>query len=425
MSRTSGAALLVVVAAAFLGIVVAAARPAPAAAVFAPELAPFAAGLTRPVHVVHSGLPGDGRLFAVEQPGRIRIVTAGGTVLSRPFLDIGDRVDNSNRAFGLRGVAFDPDYAANGYFYVNYLAYDGQTRRVIIARYRVSAADPDEAMKNSETILLAAPLPGDQHHAGDLAFGPDGYLYVPMGDGHDNQSTTDDPQRPDRLVGKMVRIDVSPATGNGLPPDCPGAGGGGYTVPADNPFIDAPGACDEIWAMGLRNPWRFSFDPATGDLWLPDPGRERWDEINYRPAGQGGGDNFGWPCYEGEATFLTAGCGPAAEFTFPAVVLAIGAGGRCSIIGGHVYRGAAVPALVGRYVAADYCTGDLLVMSPAGGGTWNLTWHPAVAAFGVVAFGVDGAGELYAVNREEGAIYRLVGGGEPATATPTPTRTPS
>lgn len=386
------------------------------------EVEAFADGFTRPVQVVSSGVEGDGRLFVVEQNGVIWIANPDGSVRPQPFLDLSNRVDNSRRAYGLRGLAFHPDYASNGYFFVNYIALVGETRYVYIARYK-AAPGGNTASLNSENVLLSVVQPGSAHFAGDLAFGPDGYLYIPFGDGYDSVTVTNSSQEPDTLLGKIARIDVDEVAG--VAADCFGRGSGDYTIPADNPYIAAAGTCAEIWASGLRNPWRFDFDPLTGDLFLPDPGQDRWDELNWRPSTSTGGENYGWPCYEGNAALDTSGCAAAGSYTFPVLDFAIGADGHCSIIGGAVYRGSQYPALWGRYFAADFCSGTIYEIEQDAQMKWQIQPYPILLPAGVVSFGRDEQGELLLVNRDNGTVYRLIGSGEDeTTATPTGTATP-
>ncbi len=245
------------------------------------------------VDIAHAG---DERLFVVEREGRIRVVRPNGTVQSIPFLDITDRILIRERSEqGLLGLAFDPNYEENGYFYVNYTARPaGHTH---ISRFQVSE-NPDIADAASEVVLLRVKQPSSAHNGGDLLFGPgDGYLYIPLGDGGGYRDPNNNAQRTDVLLGKILRIDVD-VTAGGEAPDCGEVGN--YRIPADNPFVDgAGGVCDEIWALGLRNPWRASFDRETHDLYIGDVGQDLREEINYQAADDGGGQNYGWRCYEG------------------------------------------------------------------------------------------------------------------------------
>jgi glucose/arabinose dehydrogenase len=357
------------------------------------ELVQFASGLSQPLSVAHAG---DTRLFVVEKAGRIRIVQPDGTVEPTPYLDIAGRVDDSGGEMGLLGLAFHPNYAGNGFFYVNYTS--GAPRRTRISRFSVSAS-PNVADSASEDVLLTVDQPATNHNAGDIHFGPDGFLYIPLGDGGDRSTAQD----MGLLLGKILRIDVD--LGSGGTPDCYGQGSGHYTVPAGNPFIDGAGAsCDEIWAIGFRNPWRSSFDRVTGDFYLGDVGQSQWEEIDLQPAGSQGGQNYGWPCYEGDHAYDLTGCAPASSYAFPVFEYSHSDG--CSVTGGYVYRGSAYPPTVGRYLFADYCSGYLWDLARTETG-WQATKHTDEGSFGIVAFGEDVAGELYVANINQGVIYQL------------------
>lgn len=384
-------------------------------------LQPFASGLSQPVSLASAG---DDRLFAVQRTGIIRVVQANGSVLPTPFLNITDRVDSSSSEEGLLGLTFHPDYAENGYFYVNYTNTANGTRRTRISRFSVTA-DPNVADPNSENILLTVTQPDWNHNAGDIHFGPDGYLYIPLGDGGGGGDTSNNAQNPMLLLGKVTRIDVDDLNGNA--PDCVGVGSGDYSVPAGNPFVGNPNYCDEIWAIGMRNPWRSSFDSLTGDFYMGDVGQGAWEEIDYQPAGTGAGLNYGWRCYEGNHAYNTSGCGPIGNYIFPIAEFSHTAG-HCSVIGGYVYRGSQYPNMVGRYLATDYCTGYFWDIVSDGQGGWNVTTHTNLATFGFVAFGQAANGELYVVNNSNGQIYHLIDNSNitptpSATFTPTPTIT--
>lgn len=376
--------------------------PPPAASTVNLSLAQFAAGLNGPVGAYNAGT-GDTRLFVVEQTGVIRVVQSNGAVLSTPFLDISGRVDSSENEEGLLGLAFHPNYAANGVFYLNYTNTTG-TRRTRVSRFSVTG-NPNVADPNSEDVLLTVEQPSDNHNAGDIHFGPDGFLYVPLGDGGGSGDPGNNAQNVGTLLGKVVRIDVD--SSGGTSPDCQGQGSGHYTIPSSNPFVDgAGGTCDESWATGLRNPWRSSFDRLTGDFFIADVGQNQWEEINFQPAGSQAGQNYGWRCYEGNHPFNTAGCGPINLFRFPIFEYQHGAG-DCSVTGGYVYRGTAFPVLFGRYVFTDFCTGNFWDIIPDGAGGWQVTQHTNLRTFGYVSFGEDSAGELYVVHRGNGTLSRL------------------
>ncbi|RMF81031.1 MAG: DUF4215 domain-containing protein [Planctomycetota bacterium] len=352
-----------------------------------------ASGLSSPVYVCAPS--GDTRLFIVEQAGVIRILS-GGVILSTPFLDISSIVGSGGFEQGLLSMAFHPNYASNGYFYVDYTDLNGDT---VIARYSVSA-DPDVADPGSAVILKTIPQDFTNHNGGQLQFGPDGYLYIGMGDGGGSGDANNRAQDINSLLGKILRLDVDAAA---------------PYIPPSNPFVGIAGA-DEIWAYGLRNPWRFSFDSLTGDLYIADVGEGAWEEIDFQPASSTGGENYGWRCYEGNAAFNTTGCADPNTMVFPIAEYAH-TGGACSITGGFVYRGCQMPDLSGTYFYADYCSGTIssfrydevngvsdqqdrtAELTPIGGPITSIT-----------SFGEDGFGELYIVS-QNGGIYKIVPAG--------------
>lgn len=362
-----------------------------------------ASGFSRPVQVTHAG-DGSGRLFVVEQDGRIKIID-NDSVLLTPFLSIPNLVlspadGTGNNERGLLGLAFHPNYGTNGYFYVNYTNNNGDT---VIARYAVSA-NPNAAEPASAFIILTIAQPYSNHNGGQLLFGPDGYLYIGMGDGGSGDDPENRAQNIDSPLGKLLRIDV----------DNPQAGKN-YGIPADNPFVGQAGL-DEIWALGLRNPWRFSFDRATGDIYLGDVGQGAWEEIDYQPAGQAG-LNYGWkvregPCQRGET--VLANCTPnPAQYQAP-IAFYDRSLGR-SVTGGFVYRGSKYPALAGYYFYADFVTGRIWTLTKSGAG-WTTPAQKLDTSYNISAFGEDEAGELYVANHG-GTIYELadVNGAVPQT----------
>lgn len=363
------------------------------------SLTPFASGLTSPVGVYNAGA-GDNRLFVIELAGRIRIVQSNGTVVATPFLDISARVESGGER-GLLGLAFHPNYPGIPYFYVNYS--NKGTGATHIARFSVTA-DPNVADPNSELILFTVDQPFANHNAGDIHFGPDGFLYIPLGDGGSGGDPGNRAQDMTLLLGKVARIDVDAAGGA----DCVGDGSGQYAIPASNPFRNGVGgACDEIWAVGLRNPYRSSFDRLTGDFYIADVGQGAREEIDFQPVASAGGENYGWRCYEGNLPFNTSGCATSG-FTFPVFDYDNPELG-CAVIGGYVYRGTLFPALSGRYVFTDLCSGNFWDMIRDGTGVWRVALHTNLAQFGYVSFGEDANGEIYIVHQGNGTLSRLQG----------------
>jgi glucose/arabinose dehydrogenase len=349
----------------------------------------IARGLASPVGVTNAA-DGSDRLFVVEQAGRIRIVRDGALV-ARPFLDIRDRVSCCGER-GLLGLAFPPGFGIDlDSFFVDYTDTKGNT---VIASYSVDPADPDRADPGTERIILHIDQPYANHNGGGLAFGPDGDLYIGMGDGGSAGDPQGNGQRLDTLLGKLLRIDASSDPGGAQP----------YVIPDDNPFLDQPNR-PEIWAYGLRNPWRFSFDRATGDLWIGDVGQGRYEEIDRAPVGTGAGANYGWNRMEG------AHCYPGGDACDrSALVLPLAevdhSKGDCAIIGGYVYGGVAFPMLSGAYLFGDNCSG--IVRSLAADGPDRqapvvlLESHTQISSFGE-----DEAGEMYLTDLGSGTLYEI------------------
>ena len=355
-----------------------------------PVLLPVATGLNQPLFVTHAG-DGSGRIFIVEKPGVIRILRDG-QLLDAPFLDIRDRVRSSGSEQGLLGLAFPADFAATGHFFVNYTDLNGHT---VVARFQVHPELPDASDAAAEFTVLQIEQPAGNHNGGMLAFGPDDYLYIGTGDGGAAFDRFGNGQNPDTLLGKMLRIDV---TADLSTP---------YLIPPDNPWAgaetDGPQVRDEIWAFGLRNPWRYSFDRLTGDLWIADVGQNRYEEIHFTPAGSPGGLNYGWPILEGSACIEGDACDRSG---LEEPILEYDHSGHCSVTGGYVYRGVSYPALQGVYFYGDYCSGFIWAAAPAEGGGWQ---NAVVMRSGLLlsSFGEDEAGELYLTDIAAGDVYRL------------------
>lgn len=352
------------------------------------QLEEFASGLTRPVDIANAG---DERLFVVEKRGFVRILSADGSLLEKAFLDIDSLVDSGASEEGLLGIAFHPNYVENGYFFVNYTDNNGSTQ---VSRFSVSADNPDVADAASQKKILNIAQPYENHNGGDLAFGPDGYLYIGTGDGGLGGDPENSGQTRTSLLGKMLRIDIDT--------DEP------YAIPEDNPFANTDFTLDEVWALGLRNPWRYSFDRLTGDLWIGDVGQGEWEEIDLQLANSPGGENYGWRCYEGNATFNTNGCEDASTLTFPIHDYTSNFSVGCSVTGGYVYRGTDFPDLYGHYVYTDFCSGRIWSLYPDGADGWtNTEWYNG-ANSQYSTFGEDKDGELYLAAYSAGQIFRVV-----------------
>lgn len=379
---------------------------APTGTVAAPTVASSITGLTlikdgftKPLLVTHAY---DTRLFVVEQGGKIKVLkpsSSGWHVPATPFLDIsGSLPDPLGGDQGLLGLAFHPQYASNGRFFVYYTNRYGDN---IIAEFHRNATDPDRADSARRQLLkIWHTPPGTQHNGGMMAFGPtDGYLYISTGDGNGTNppDAAGNAQDPASILGKILRIDVNPTTG--------------YATPADNPYVGVPGARGEVWSVGLRNPWRWSFDRGTGKLWIGDVGYKTYEEVSRSATGRG--VNFGWRCYEGRHQTIVDGTPLCAADALPdrwSPVIEYSHGStRCSVTGGYVYRGTKYPSLVGRYIWADFCSGEM----------WNIAANatnpatlPTPFATGInpSSFGEGYTGELYVVDLySPGGVYRVTG----------------
>ncbi len=356
-----------------------------------------ASGLTKPVSI--AAPPGDTtRLFVVQQTGQIRIIDLTASppaLLATPFLDIAPLI-NLNVEQGLLGLAFDPNHATNGYLYI---VYNNTAGWIVIGRYSLSA-DPNVADPTSAVILKTIPHSLGGHNGGCAHFGLDGYLYVSTGDAQNFVNA----QSTGVLLGKMLRLDVN------NPPTY---------IPATNPFVGPGNPLDEIWALGLRNPWRFSFDRLTGDLYIADVGYQHQEEMNFAPAASAGGENYGWPCYQGASAFMPAGCLPRSNYQFPIHSYAHTPGGFCggAVIGGFVYRGSAACWLRGAYFFGDHCKDSIWTFRVADGSANELTQRDAQLApegglsiAKISTFGEDADGELYIADWWDGEIFKIVPG---------------
>lgn len=361
-----------------------ASAPPPAPIPLGLSFTPVASGLSAPTAIAHAG-DGSERLFLAEQSGQVRIL-AGGSLLSTPFIDIADRLLSGGEQ-GLLGIAFPPGYAQKGYFYLHYSrSGDGAT---VLSRFLV-AADPNLALAASEEVLLVVAQPFANHNGGQLAFGPDGLLYLALGDGGSAGDPQGHGQNPASLLGKLLRLDVE----GGVAP---------YGIPPGNPFAASATARPEIWALGLRNPWRFSFDRASGDLFVADVGQNAWEEINHQSAGAGGA-NYGWNILEGLNCFSPAsGCLPPPAAVAPVAVYDHSLG--CSVTGGYVYRGPGNLDLQGLYLYGDFCSGRIWGLHQVGG-----RWDNRLLAdtdWQISSFGEDEAGRLLLTDFASGTLYRI------------------
>lgn len=338
--------------------------------------------LFKPVYLTHAF---DDRLFIVEQAGSIRIME-NGSLLADPFLNIQDRVNSNANEQGLLSVAFHPAYEENGRFYVNYTNSDGST---VVSSFQVQADNPNLADPATEQILFTVAQPYNNHNGGQLAFGPDGYLYIGMGDGGSAGDPHNHGQTFTTLLGNMLRIDVD----NGTP----------YAIPASNPFVNDDSARNEIWATGVRNPWRFSFDKQTGDLFISDVGQNNWEEVNLQPASSAGGENYGWNFFEGTNCYNNA-CTTDLELTPPIFEYNHSLG--CSITGGYIYRGEQFPTLWGNYFVTDYCTGRVWAVTAQEDGSWASEIVLETGRL-VASFGEDFHGELYMLDHRNGEILQI------------------
>lgn len=385
-SRVSGRVILAALAAAVALAGVLAAPIAHATSADTPargiRLTRFTSGLDKPVHLVAA--PGDDRLYVVEQPGRIRVVEKDGTLRREPFLDLTDRVGTNGSERGLLGLAFHPRYRENGFLYVDYTDRNGDTR---VERY-TARADRRSADPTTAHLVLQQDQPFANHNGGHVLFGPDGMLYVTFGDGGSGGDPGNRAQNLGTLLGKIVRLDVD----HGDP----------YAIPRDNPFAGRPGARGEIWAWGLRNPWRIAFDPPSGLLYIADVGQNQWEEVDVSHANRGG-LNYGWRLFEGTHDYKRERNEPR-DLVRPQVEYPHSEG--CSITGGVVYRGHRVRALAGAYLYADYCSGWLRSFREVAGRAAERHQWEVESPGQVTSFGADRDGEVYVVCHD-GAIYRI------------------
>lgn len=354
------------------------------------ELELFATGVSNTVNIQHAG---DSRLFVLDRDGLIQIVNENGILNNQPFLDIIDRVSDGKDERGLLGLAFHPNYASNGYFYVNYV---NNSLETIISRFSRSDSNIQLADPNSELILMRIPQPYTNHNGGEIVFDNNGFLLIALGDGGDSGDPQDRSQNLGTFLGKLLRIDVNnPQNGDN------------YGIPNNNPYVDNPNALNEIWASGLRNSWKFSIDKTTNDIWIADVGQLKFEEINKASASDAG-LNYGWRCYEGNNTYNTSNCPDVNTLTFPIAEYSHDNSGRfkCSITGGYRYRGTAQPNLTGIYFFADYCSSEIGMLKE-NNGNWTMTFTEPFNGNNWTTFGEDVNGELYIGDISSGSIYKI------------------
>ncbi len=351
----------------------------------------IASGFDRPLAITHAG-DGSGRLFIVEKSGRIKIVQDG-AVLPTPFLDIHNMISTGSEQ-GLLGLAFHPEYDENGYFFINYTDLAGNTQ---VVRYRISE-DDNIADPASALILFSVQQPYANHNGGQITFGPDGYLYIALGDGGSANDPQNNAQNLNNPLGKILRITVNED--------------GTTSIPADNPFIETPGADARIWAWGLRNPWRFSFDRLNGDLYIADVGQNKWEEISYARSSTPGGQNFGWRCFEGSNEFdRQSACKEAAAAN--SLVMPVAEYNHSegqSVTGGYVYRGQEQNLIAGVYFFADFISGKIwsIRLVDHQSETWSDRRLELESDLTISSFGEDESGELYIADYFGGTIRKLI-----------------
>lgn len=354
----------------------------------------FGTGFNKPVSIKNAG---DSRLFIVEQQGYIQILNSDGTKNMTPFLNIDPLVINvvNGDERGFLGLVFHPNYNINGYFYVNYINLSGDT---VISRFSVSA-NPNIADNTTEQIILTFTQPYPNHNGGDMHFGQDGYLYISSGDGGAIGDPDDNSQNLGNLLGTILRIDIDNTSG-----------GNNYAIPLDNPFVSNGSALDEIWAYGLRNPWKFSFDSLNNNLWIADVGEALIEEINMI-SNSTSGVNFGWRCYEGSTEYNLIDCPAMNTLTFPITEYTHNTSGnfKCSITGGYVHRGTVNTNFNGFYFFADYCSNEIGTFD-FDGGDFTINYSNQFSGNNWTAFGEDIDGELYIAGATSGNIYKIIPG---------------
>ncbi len=382
-------------------------------ALFTPITLTGTPALSEITDITGSGEENPNKLYVAQRSGLIRVVTLGSNftaqIRSKDFMSIPELVQDVNDERGLLGIAFHPNYPATPYIYVNYVIEGTIITR--IARYTVStSASPDTVDENSMLVLREVPGIQTNHKAGDLAFGPDGYLYITFGDGGGGGDPEDTGQDFDRFLGKIIRIDVNSTS----PPN-------NYSIPPTNPYLPYTGGTDtlpEIWMNGVRNPWRISFDRGTGDMWIADVGQNVYEEVNMIPAGTGAGRNLGWDCREGYHNYTPSHCDTVVmPLTYPVLEYPhtcpggnnATCGNGVSVTGGFIYRGELYPDMEGKYVCVDFGSNDVFILQQTGPGSFSIDWHAANGNSGITTFGETDNGEIFAANLN-GTLYAVTMG---------------
>lgn len=363
------------------------------------KLTEVAAGFNKPVDISNSGTTDDKRIFITEKDGKIKIIDETGTVLSTPFLDIDNKVNSVSNERGLLGLCFHPDYSVNGFIFVNYTNNNGNT---VVSRFTRSSNNDNTIDATSEKIIFTVVQPFENHNGGEINFGKDGYLYIGLGDGGNGGDPGNRSQNPKNLLGKILRIDI----------DIENAP---YGIPDDNPFKNNVDTLQEIWSLGWRNPWRFSFDRATAEMWIADVGQNKWEEVNIESPGQGG-LNYGWKCYEGLQVYDFSKCDNGSSFVAPIHVYDNKSDVGCSITGGYVYRGSQNPGMFGKYIYADFCTGRFWALYKNNIGEWQNDDLADLQNFHYATFGEDISGELYVASLSTGRVFKISDGTSSTTS---------
>lgn len=357
------------------------------------NLTEIASGFNKPVDISNSGLPEDKRIFISEKDGKIKVINENGMVLSTPFLDIDSKVNSVSNERGLLSLCFDPQFGTNGHIYVNYTNNNGNT---VVSRFTRMSNNNNQIDASSEKIIITVVQPFENHNGGEINFGKDGYLYIGMGDGGSGGDPGNRAQNFKNMLGKILRIDVN--TENAP-----------YLIPNDNPYKDNLDTLQEIWSMGWRNPWRFSFDRVTDDMWIADVGQNKWEEVNIESSGQGG-LNYGWKCYEGLQEYDFSKCENGTSFVAPIHVYDNKSEIGCSITGGYVYRGVQNPGLYGKYIYADYCSGRFWALYKNNNDEWQNDDLANLQDFHYATFGEDNSGELYVASLISGKVFKISDG---------------